>query len=108
MNTVIGWLKLAAIVCSVSSGSAVSEGKCTIAAGLPPPSRSVNAFSMLKGSAWGRVLMVIARKPSEYAWVTCVGMDGVSTGWVILYIYASEGSCTDYSRSESGARRETD
>lgn len=73
MNTVIGWFKVAAIVCSVSSGSAVSEGKCTIAAGLPPPSRSVNAFSMLKGSVWERALIVIARKLFEYSGVTVCG-----------------------------------
>ena len=45
----------------------MSEGKCTIAAGLPPPSRSVNAFSMLKGSVWERALIVIARKLFEYS-----------------------------------------
>ena len=42
------------IDCSVASGSAVSEGTRTIAAGLPPSIRSVNAFSMLKGRVCGR------------------------------------------------------
>ena len=67
-KTVIGWLKLAAIVCRVSSGSAMSEGRCTIAAGFPPPSWSVNAFSILKGNVWDseRALVVIARKLSWY------------------------------------------
>ena len=62
MKTVIGWLKLAAIVCNVSSGSALSDGRCTTAAGFPPSSRSVNAFSMLKGSVWEQVSIVISRK----------------------------------------------
>ena len=53
MKTVIGWLNFVAIVCSVASRSVVSEGMCTITAGLPPSSLSVNVFSMLKGNVCG-------------------------------------------------------
>src|SRR5258708_30260344 len=62
MKTVIGWLKFTAIVCSVASGSAANEGRCTTAAGFPPSSRSVNALLMLKVNfCGGQVSMAIVQ-----------------------------------------------